>query len=321
MVPSIDSARAVCCPLQVGDVTIHDPMTLHHAGANEFPTVRPAWILHFSAFGHLRALAHPKSIAARVRALRPSSRPGAAPTAVLGVAEPPREVPGGQRADDADSRWSAEFGVAGQGRAVHVGGHDAALYGAIEAVPGAVARALGHAGRAVRACGPSPFRRGGSRSRSVAASRPSSRGVAVTSPMVRSACGDVVTSSTPTPSTRSPTRSHTSGRAPGSPRRSPAPGRPLDGALQAGVSISAGGQPLGGVLGAAERVEVERIGHRVGQRDLDDLGPNPAHPQPLSQHDRVAAVAVGAHHVGQHQPDPHGRLAHGSRRFSCRNAV
>ena len=70
VVPSVDSTTAVCCPLAVGDVTIHHPMTLHYAGANDSPTVRPAWILQFSAYGHMRALAHPRSIAARVRARR-----------------------------------------------------------------------------------------------------------------------------------------------------------------------------------------------------------------------------------------------------------
>ena len=66
-----------------------------------------------------------------------------------------------------------------------------------------------------------------------------------------------------------------------------------------------GGQPLRVVLRAAQRVQVQRLRHRVGQRDLDDLGADAAQQQPLAQHHGVAAVAVGAHHVGQHQPDPH----------------
>src|SRR5690606_20732340 len=37
-----------------------------------------------------------------------------------------------------------------------------------------------------------------------------------------------------------------------------------------------------------------------------------AHAQALAQDERVAAVAVGAHHIGQYQPDPYRRLAHAS---------
>ncbi len=51
---------------------------------------------------------------------------------------------------------------------------------------------------------PEPFRRGGSRSPSTRSDSSGSRGCDTTSPMVRLSCGDVVTSSIPTPSTRSP---------------------------------------------------------------------------------------------------------------------
>ena len=84
-----------------------------------------------------------------------------------------------------------------------------------------------------------------------------------------------------------------------------------------------GGQPLRVVLRAAQRVQVQRFRHRIGQRHLDDLGGDAAQPQPLAQHHGVAAVAVGAHHVGQHQPDPHcvSQPWRANFRCSCRNAV
>ena len=45
------------------------------------------------------------------------------------------------------------------------------------------------------------------------------------------------------------------------------------GALQSRVTDEMlGGQPLRVVFGPAQRVQVEAVGHRVGQRDLDDLG-------------------------------------------------
>ena len=103
---------------------------------------------------------------------------------------------------------------------------------------------------------------------------PSQQRLATTSPIVRAGCGDVVTSSSPTPSTRSP--DDVSYQCPstwiaaqiastGAPRR----GR----LLQAGIADQVpGGEPLRVVLGAAERVQVQRSRHRVGQRDLDDLG-------------------------------------------------
>ena len=82
-----------------------------------------------------------------------------------------------------------------------------------------------------------------------------------------------------------------------------------------------GRETLRVVLGTAQGVDVQVGGHRVVERDLDDLGVDTAQPQPLPQHQRVAAVAVGAHHVGQHEPDADCGFAHGSRLFSWRNAV
>jgi hypothetical protein len=64
---SVDSTNAVACPLRLGDVTIHHPLTLHYTGANQSSGHRRAWILHFGAYGKVRRLLHPRSIAARLR--------------------------------------------------------------------------------------------------------------------------------------------------------------------------------------------------------------------------------------------------------------
>ena len=85
---------------------------------------------------------------------------------------------------------------------MQVGGEDVALNHPVEAVPVAVSRALTMAAR-VSPQGREPYRRGGFRSRSAVGSGRLPK-VDTTSPMVRSACGEVVTSSSPTPSTRSP---------------------------------------------------------------------------------------------------------------------
>ena len=97
------------------------------------------------------------------------------------------------------------------------------------------------------------------------------------------------------------------------------------GTLQASVvKQMLGGQPLRVVLGTAEGVEVQRIRHRVGQGDFDDLCGDPAHRQTLSQYDGVSAIAVGAHHIGQDQADSHRGFGHcwrSTTRCNCRNAV
>jgi ectoine hydroxylase-related dioxygenase (phytanoyl-CoA dioxygenase family) len=66
-VESLDSSNAVACPLQVGSATVHQPLTLHYTGPNQSDAYRRAWILHFGAYGSIRRLLHPKSIAARLR--------------------------------------------------------------------------------------------------------------------------------------------------------------------------------------------------------------------------------------------------------------
>ena len=76
------------------------------------------------------------------------------------------------------------------------------------------------------------------------------------------------------------------------------------------VNGEQGGEPLRVILGTAEGVDVERVGDRIVQRDLDDLGVNSPEPQALSQDDGVTAVAVVAHHIGQDESDPQGRFAH-----------
>ena len=76
--------------------------------------------------------------------------------------------------------------------------------------------------------------------------------------------------------------------------------------LQTGIADQMfGGQSLCVILGAAECVQIELRRHRIVEGNLDNFCINSPQPQPLSQHHGVAAVSVGAHHVGQHQSDPH----------------
>jgi hypothetical protein len=70
-VESLDSSKAVACPIQVGSATVHQPLTLHYTGPNQTDAYRRAWILHFGAYGSIRRLLHPKSIAARLRSWIP----------------------------------------------------------------------------------------------------------------------------------------------------------------------------------------------------------------------------------------------------------
>jgi hypothetical protein len=74
---SVDSSRAVACPLPLGGATAHHPLTLHYTGPNQSESYRRAWILHFAAFGFFRFRLHPKCIAKRVRDMvgaRPDER-------------------------------------------------------------------------------------------------------------------------------------------------------------------------------------------------------------------------------------------------------
>jgi Phytanoyl-CoA dioxygenase (PhyH) len=72
-VDALDARSAVACPLEVGGVTVHHPLTLHYTGANTSNDYRRAWILHFGAYGQVRRLLHPKSISARLRTWLPRS--------------------------------------------------------------------------------------------------------------------------------------------------------------------------------------------------------------------------------------------------------
>jgi hypothetical protein len=62
----------------------------------------------------------------------------------------------------------------------------------------------------------------------------------------------------------------------------------------------AGRESLRVILCPAKGVQVQLRGHRIRQRDLDDLCSDTAHPQPLSQDNRIAAVPIGSHDVRQH---------------------
>jgi phytanoyl-CoA dioxygenase PhyH len=66
---NVDASRAVACPLALGGVTAHHPLTLHYTGPNQSDAYRRAWILHFGAYGRFRFRLHPKCVAARLRAL------------------------------------------------------------------------------------------------------------------------------------------------------------------------------------------------------------------------------------------------------------
>lgn len=61
----VDESQAVACPLAVGDVTVHHPLTLHYTGANQTDQPRKAWILHFGAYGWFRRRLHPKVLMTR----------------------------------------------------------------------------------------------------------------------------------------------------------------------------------------------------------------------------------------------------------------
>ena len=62
----VDDSKAIACPLAVGGVTVHHPLTLHYTGANQSDDCRRAWILHFGAYGWFRRRLHPKVLAARL---------------------------------------------------------------------------------------------------------------------------------------------------------------------------------------------------------------------------------------------------------------
>jgi ectoine hydroxylase-related dioxygenase (phytanoyl-CoA dioxygenase family) len=47
----IDPANAIVCPLPIGGMTMHSPLTLHYTGPNRTSVVRGAWILHFGPWG------------------------------------------------------------------------------------------------------------------------------------------------------------------------------------------------------------------------------------------------------------------------------
>ena len=92
-------------------------------------------------------------------------------------------------------------------------------------------------------------------------------GVETTSPMVRSGCGEVVTSSRPTPSTRSPAEVSYQWPSTWMAAQIASTGPPTDGTLQAGVRQQVpGGQPLR-VVPAPPRVQAGQ-----GNRERDRTG-------------------------------------------------
>ena len=65
----IDTTTAIACPLMVGGVAVHHPLTFHYTGPNQTAEYRRAWILHFGAFGHWRAKLHPLRFIAKFQRL------------------------------------------------------------------------------------------------------------------------------------------------------------------------------------------------------------------------------------------------------------
>ena len=211
-----------------------------------------------------------------------------------------------QRTDDLLEQMVGQLGIAGQAATVQVGGDDAALHRAVEPVTGPVARSLRHrgqrpGGRAQNRSAAVVFETGQRLGQTVdqrprrdladGALRLRRRGqVQHADPVDPLACRGLI-----------PVTQHLDRRADRQHRRAP-----RNRLLQTGIADQVlGRQPLRVVLGSAEGVEIQLGGHRIVERDLDDLGGDTPQPQPLSQHHGVAAVTVGAHHVGQHQPDPH----------------
>ena len=98
-------------------------------------------------------------------------------------------------------------------------------------------------------------------------------------------------------------------------------GAAVERAAQAdGVAQPLAGQDLGGVLAAAEHVDVAARGHGVGPADAEDVPGDPAPAQPGGEHGGVARVAVGAQHLREQQDD-RDRLAHVSARAASWKAV
>ncbi|MGV3519361.1 phytanoyl-CoA dioxygenase family protein [Luteitalea sp.] len=68
VVEHAEEERAVACPLPLGGVTIHHPLTLHYTGPNRTAEVRRAWILHFGPWGRFAKL-HPAIVLDRIASL------------------------------------------------------------------------------------------------------------------------------------------------------------------------------------------------------------------------------------------------------------
>lgn len=60
-VAEIEHTKSVPCPLLVGGITVHTPLTLHYTSPNITDDVRRAWSVHFGPFGQLAKL-HPRIV-------------------------------------------------------------------------------------------------------------------------------------------------------------------------------------------------------------------------------------------------------------------
>jgi hypothetical protein len=68
-----DGTQAVVCPLPLGGLTVHHPLTLHYTGPNRTADVRRAWIIHFGPWGRLAKL-HPAIVLERMARLAAGAR-------------------------------------------------------------------------------------------------------------------------------------------------------------------------------------------------------------------------------------------------------
>ena len=97
---------------------------------------------------------------------------------------------------------------------------------------------------------------------------------------------------------------------------------PVDRAARAEL---ASGQCLRTIFAPTEQVQISRLGNRRRIATVDALDGDAAPPQSVFEHDAIAAVAVRAEQLGQHDGDPYRRFA-GHRatpnaRRTSRNAV
>jgi hypothetical protein len=61
----VDESSAVTCPIPVGGVTIHHPLTLHYTGANNSDHFRRVWVLQFGVVPRFEML-NPRTLLSKI---------------------------------------------------------------------------------------------------------------------------------------------------------------------------------------------------------------------------------------------------------------